>query len=117
VASLGVFRLVLVKVFWCVIVLLGVVWGLGRCSFRLVPVTVCFAGIWAWWGFRCGLGFEVVVLCSLPVCWPGVVSVLPYSCRSGAVFGLLLTLLCVVFCVGDACILLVRSDSFIFIFL
>jgi hypothetical protein len=37
-------------------------------------VIVCIVGLWAWWGFRCGLGIEVVrvVLCSLSVCWLGV---------------------------------------------
>jgi hypothetical protein len=77
---------------------------LGGCLyFRLLPVIVCFAGFWAWWGFRSGLGIEAVVLCSLPVCWPGLGwSVLPDSYRPGSVCGLLLTLLCLVFvCLGD----------------
>jgi hypothetical protein len=82
---------------------------------RVVPVIVCsIVGLWAWWGFRCGLGIEVVrvVLCSLSVRWLGVGwSLLPVSCRSCPAFGLLFTLLCVVFWVGDACLFLVRSDS------
>jgi hypothetical protein len=91
----------------------GFVWGLGGARFPFnTCMTVCVAGLWAWWGFRCRLGFESVVLCSLPVCWSGVGwSLSPVSCRPGAVCGLLYTLIGVVVCVGDACLLLVRSDS------
>jgi hypothetical protein len=50
---------------------------------------VCIIGLWAWWGFCCGLGIEIVrvVLCSLSVCWLGVgCSLLPVSCRPSCVW-------------------------------
>jgi hypothetical protein len=41
VASLGVFRLILVDVFWCVIVLLGVAWGLlGRYTLSVCGIFI-----------------------------------------------------------------------------